>query len=132
MKPKIDCFLNVNRSESDIVANLRFENHSQVAFSIPRWTLLTDGEMTWAAFEVTRDSDAVPYDCKTIKRGEPMEDDLVVLHPEGTFETATVISLCYDFAQHGEYSVRYRAYVSEPNGKELLEINSEAVTVVVQ
>ena len=132
MEPRMACSLDLAHSEAGIVASLRFENHSQVAVSIPRWKLVTDGKLTWAAFEVTREARAVPYRCITIKRGEPSKGDLVVIRPGDSFETETVISLCYDFAQDGAYSVRYRGFISVPNDGGLVEIVSNVVMRTVQ
>lgn len=123
----VSCDLTLSVDEDRVIVRVIFKNHTSRAIRILRSTLLGDGEMSWAAFEITLDDAEVPYRGRTIKRGPPTAEDYHTLKPNETYTTTIDISKTYDLTKPGRYHLRYRSINIDPDTKNMFEIVSSRV-----
>lgn len=129
------CVLEVVGTDNDIVATVTIENATQRwPIKILQEDLPSDGILTKPLFLVERNSLKVPFARKSSKR--PLTParpaDYLTLRP-GDETTATIpLRTHYDFSKPGQYTIRYKTFILEPNTQEVIEVISNPVTIDVR
>jgi hypothetical protein len=102
--------LEIRQDEGGVLARLVFKNPTATAVRMLKRNLLYEGEVTFRAFNVTRDGRKVRYTGLMVKRGPPTKDDWFLVEAGQSFEVTIRISDYYDLSSPGEYEVRYQAF----------------------
>lgn len=126
----LDCNLKVIISRTDeVVAILVFRNRSDDAMALSQRILVSEGSLTWSAFQVTGPQGKIQYSGKTVKMS-PAAESWQTIEPGKFFETTVILSNDYDFSSKGEYSIQYDALISVRDSDELLPLSSQVFSLV--
>jgi hypothetical protein len=106
----VNCNLSVLVDGKDIIAEVIFTNPSKDVIPILKRNLLMEDELTWAAYEVTRQGVQVPYTGRTIKRGAPRSQDYYGLEANTSVKVRVILNNYYDLSPPGEYTVKYASF----------------------
>jgi len=87
-------------------------NASGTPLQVLRWGTPFEDEVT-DFLTVTRDGERIPYDGRLVKRGEPGDDEYVVLAPGETIDVAVDISRSYPIQQPGHYRATINAAIHD-------------------
>ena len=131
MKGAVECTIKLQKEADGYWIGLRVRNVGVDVLSIPYWTLVEDGKLTWAAFEVSRVSNRVPYRCMTVKRAPPATSDLHNIIVGETYSVRVLISKCYNFSAPGEYLIQYVAAVFDTKSSDLMFLKSNVLELSV-
>ncbi|MFH1177262.1 MAG: M35 family metallo-endopeptidase [Acidobacteriota bacterium] len=95
-----------------IALEFRIENRGPASVFVLRWQLPSD-EIEADLLAVTRDGQPVAYLGPLVKRAEPTLEDYVEIKAGDTLAIAFDPSAVYDLAEEGQYSIQYRAVLSD-------------------
>jgi len=124
---RVACSLELLRDGVVIKAQVVFANQSDKVISVWKRDVLSEPEMTWNAFEVTRDGEEVDYCGWMVKRSPPTPADCVSVQPGGSLRSEVGLSKYYDLRKRGRYVVRYVGYwstMSDADGSPQVRSNS--------
>lgn len=129
--PKISLSL-VERTADNILLRVTMANQGQKNFSVLKWNLPQDGDLTRDLFAVSCDGSPVSYKGKMVKRSVT-DKDYLILKPGD--QAATVIALAqgYDVKPKCTYIIRYHAwnqFSDETKVPVLVEMSSDELTVI--
>lgn len=90
----------------------------------------TGNQLTWKAFEVTRNGQEVPYTGMLLRRLPPGPDEFYQMKPHEVVTVKIEIGRWYDFSKSGDYLVKYVGLNHSGTGSGgLFEIESSPVKV---
>jgi peptidyl-Lys metalloendopeptidase len=100
-------------------------NTSRKVVRLPKWQLPSDF-IDAKLFTVSRDGEAVRYEGRMIKRGQPQAEDFAILRPGESRRTLVDLSAAYDLSRSGQYVVSFNAplqFASTSDGRMLRRAN---------
>ena len=123
------CTIAAHSSGDDILVEVTIANHTSRPSQVLRWNLPSDGRMTTALFQVTRNGVPVEYRGIMVKRAVRPED--YILLPAGKALTATVPLLqAYDVRPNGSYTIKYSTYNPRLGTSTLDNYASDPVAII--
>lgn len=131
----VHCVLAAVVTDNDIVATVTMENATQRwPIKVLQEDLPSDGVLIKPLFLVERNNLKVPFAKKSNKRllTPARPADYLTLRP-GDETTATIpLRSHYDFSKPGQYTMRYKTFILEPNTQEVIEVVSNPITIDVR
>lgn len=88
------------------------ENSSSTDLWILKWYTPLEG-IKGKIFEVTCDGVAIPYEGRLVKRGNPGEDDYILLHPGGSAHAEFDLSEAYSLRECKECRLKFKGRIHD-------------------
>jgi hypothetical protein len=88
-----------------ILITFKVKNTGSETYQLLTWGTPLEGELSADCFTVRRDGEAIPYDGKLVKRGDPPPEAYVVVQPGEQLVSSVDISDAYAIDQVGDYTV---------------------------
>ena len=95
-----------------ILITFALENSSSTDLWILKWYTPLEG-IKGKIFEVTCDGVAIPYEGRLVKRGNPGEDDYVLLHPGGSTQAEFDLSQAYSLRECKECRLKFKGRIHD-------------------
>jgi hypothetical protein len=123
-----ETFISAELKSNDILVEVAVVNHGSNPFPLLRWNLPSDGRLTTNLFQVQRDGQVVEYKGLMVKR-KVTAADFIELEPKREYRARISLAQGYDVNSKGRYSIQYRAWNQSLQGKPVISLSSNVVTV---
>lgn len=109
-----------------------FNNGTSDPVALLKWGTPLEQPITRNIFNVMHDGQRMPYIGFTVKRGEPQEDDFILIEPGQSVSSSVDVATAYRIDRRGDYQIRLRPEMLQFGHSVSSNVASESFSFVVK